>query len=372
MSNRKLMVLSIIAAVMVLLTVTQRIHENQVPQRDYVSGSYLIQGLDTPQVSSILIGIGEEAVKLKRKGNGFVVASKENYPAVMSKINKLVRTCLDIRTINKVTSDASNHSDLEVTEDKARSLVKFFRTDPNEGEQLITGVVVGKTESQTNQVYVRKADSDEVYTVKTAPVVRKSSLDYVEKEIVNIIKEKVKSVTVSSAEGSYVLRVDDGNDSKIILEGLPEGREIHDSNCESVLSALSFFSFSDLRSASSMPDLKFDRSYVSELNDTVVYSFDIAQSEGKSYVKCTANYSGDKLIIEDLSKLAEMEAKITASGNARKFTQRHAGWIYEISDWKAKNLMRKFEDLLKVKEEPSVSEETESEVGPKAEGEEAK
>jgi hypothetical protein len=366
------MILSIVAGVMVLLTVTQRIHENQVPERDYVSGSYLIQGLDSPQVSSILIGSGVDAVKLKRKGNGFVVASKDDYPAVMSKINKLVRTCLDIRTINKVTSDASNHFDLEVVEDKARTLVKFFRADPNEEDQLITGVVVGKTETQTNQVYVRKADSDEVYTVKTAPVVRKSSLDYVEKEIVNIIKDRVKSVTVSSSEGSYVLRVEDGNDSKIILEGLPEGREIHDSNCESVLSALSSFSFSDLSSASSMPDLKFDRSYVSELNDTVVYSFDIAQSDDKSYVKCTANYSGDKLIIEDPDKLAEIAAKIAASGNARKFSQRHSGWVYEISEWKAKNLIRKFEELLKAEEEPTVSEDLESEVGPKAEGEDAK
>jgi hypothetical protein len=364
MTNRKLMILSIVAGVMVLLTVTQRVHENQVPQREYVSGSYLIQGLDSPQVSSILIGTGVDAVKLERKVNGFVVASKGDYPAVMSKINEVIRTCLDIRTISEVTSDVSNHSDLEVVEDKARTLVKFFRTDPNEGEQLITGVVVGKTETQTKEVYVRLAESDKVYTVKTAPVVRKSSLDYVEKEIVNIIKDRVKSVTVSSPEGSYVLRVEDGNDSKIILEGLPEGRQIHDSNCESVLSALSSFSFSDLRSASSMPDLKFERSYSSELNDTVVYSFDIAESEGKIYVKCTAKYTGDKLIIEDPAKLAEMTAKITASDNARKFTQRHAGWVYEITDWKAKNLMLKFEDLLKVKAEASVSDGTESEVGP--------
>ena len=372
MSNRKLMILSIVATVMVLLTVTQRIHENQVPQRDYVSGSYLIQGLDSPQVSSILIGTGVDSVKLERKGNGFVVASKENYPAVMSKINELISTCLDIRTISEVTSDVSNHSDLEVTEDKARTIVKFFRTDPNEGEQLITGVVVGKTETQTNQVYVRLAESDNVYTVKTAPDVRKSVLDYVEKEIVNIIKDRVKTVTVTSPEGSYVLRVEDGNDSKIILEGLPQGREIHDSNCESVLSALSSFSFSDLVSASSMPDLKFDRSYVSELNDSVVYRYDIAQSDGKTYIKCTANYSGDRLIIEDPAKLAETAAKIEASNNARVFAQKHSGWIYEISEWKAKHLMLKFEDLLKAEEEPSGDEQTESEVGPMAPGGEAK
>ncbi len=364
MNNRKLMILSIVAGVMVLLTVTQRIHENQVPERDYVSGSYLIQGLNSPQVSSIQIGRGVDAVKLERKGNGFVVANKDSYPAVMSKINGLIRTCLDIRTISEVTSDASNHDDLEVVEDKARTIVRFFRSDPNEGDQLITGVVVGKTETQTNQVYVRLAESDTVYTVKKAPVVRKSSLDYVEKEIVNIIEEKVKSVTVSSPEGSYVLRVDDANDSKIILEGLPEGREIHDSNCESVLSALSSFSFSDLRSASSMPDLKFDRSYSSELHSTVVYSFDIAQSEGKTYIKCTAKYTGDRLIIEDPAKLAETAAKIEASNNSREFAQKHSGWIYEISEWKAKNLMLKFEDLLKAEEEPTVSEETESEVGP--------
>lgn len=126
MSNRKLIILSIVAALMIVWAIIQS-HIGVTPARAPSGSSYLLQGLDTAKIASILIGTGEDAVRLIREDNRFVVGNKDNYPAVTSKINDLITSCLDIRTVELMTSNAVNHKELEVTEEKAKSVVKFLK-----------------------------------------------------------------------------------------------------------------------------------------------------------------------------------------------------------------------------------------------------
>jgi hypothetical protein len=181
-------------------------------------------------------------------------------------------------------------------------------------------------------------------------------MDYVDKEIVNIEKDRVVRVTVTSPEGSYTLRIEDSNDATVTLDELPQGRELHDSNSSSVVSALSHFSFSDFDKAGDLPDLKFDRIYESELKNETVYTFAIATSDGKTYVKASAAYVGDRLVIDDPEKREETALRLAASADAKSFAAQHAGWVYEVSEWKAKHLMRNMEDLLEELPEPEEAE----------------
>ena len=48
---------------------------------------------------------------------------------------------MDIKSNELITTLAANHADLEVTENNAQYVVKLF----DEQDQLITGVVIGKT-----------------------------------------------------------------------------------------------------------------------------------------------------------------------------------------------------------------------------------
>jgi len=59
---------------------------------------------------------------------------------------------------------------------------------------------------------------------------------------------------------------------------------------------------------------------------------------------------------ESEEELKKKEAILLAHEAADKFNKKHEGWIYIIPEWKAKNLTRKFDDLIKDKEEPKVEE----------------
>ncbi|MHC4184438.1 MAG: DUF4340 domain-containing protein [Planctomycetota bacterium] len=373
MSDRKLMILGVVAGLMVVLAVGQSYLSKMTSEQKPGGGGYLIQGLETAKISVIEVGKGDNPVRLVRQGNRFVVGTKEDYPAVTSKINSLLTSCLDIRTtMDPITSNPANHESLGVTKDKAQNVVKFL----DGTGQLITGVVIGTSrlpdlDMSKRSTYVRLISSDDVYEAVEVPLPGASAMDYIEKEIVNVDRGDVVRVTVTGPEGSYTLRVDDSNGDNIVLEDLPAGKNIKKSDCEQVMGALSYVSFDDVKKESSLGDVKptFDSTYISELKDATVYTFEIAKAESKTYIKCRAEYTGDTSnILESKEAIEEKEAKLLAHDRADDFNKRHQGWVYELADWTAKKLTRKVEELY----EEEKKEEKADEPAALGGGEEAK
>jgi len=361
MSNKNLTILGIVAVVMVLWAVVQSRISNR-PVAEPAGPVYLIQGLDPSGVDSIVIGTGEAAFTLKRAQSGFVVVDKDNYPAKTSEINSLITKCLDIQTSEFVTDNPANHEDLDVTEEKARSVVKFMTADPN--SSLLTGVIIGKTEELGQGSYVRllssdSASSNKVYVTSNAPWFGGGVMDYIDKELITAKREDIESVTATCLNGQYTLKTKEGSQD-IVLENIPAGKKLKSSEAQSVFTALTSLRFEDVNKISS--DMAFQKQYMCRLKDSTVYALRIAQKEDKTYVSCVAEFT-DKTPVEKASvnqggeveseeELKKKEAKLLARDNALKFTMKHQGSVYEIADWKAKNLTKELADLIEDEEKP--------------------
>jgi hypothetical protein len=313
-------------------------------------------------VNSIVVGTGEDAYTLKNQRGNFVVADKDNYPAKTSEINSLITKCLEIQTSEFVTDNPANHEDLEVTEEKAQSVVKFMKADPN--SSLLTGVVIGKTKELGQGSYVRMLSSDaavsnKVYVTSNAPWFGGGAMNYIEQELITAESEDIESVTVSSQSGQYTLRKKQDSEG-VILDNIPAGKKLKSSDARNVLTALTSLRFDDIKKISS--DMAFDRQYMCRLKDSTVYALRIAQEDDKTYMSCVAEFT-DKTPVEKASidqggeveseeELKKKEAKLLARDNAVKFTTKHNGWVYEIPEWKAKNLTKELADLLEDEEKP--------------------
>jgi hypothetical protein len=355
MSNKKLTILGIVAVLMVLWAVMQSRISNE-SGIEPTGPAYLIQGFDPSGVNSIVIGTGEDAFTLKNQRSGFVVVDKDNYPAKTSEINSLISKCLEIQTSEFVTDNPANHEDLEVTEEKARSIVKFMKADPNSA--LLTGVIIGKTKELGEGSYVRLLSSDtaasnKVYVTPNAPWFGGGVMNYIDQELIAVKQEDIKSVTVSSQNGPYTLTAKEDSQD-VVLENMPAGKKLKSSEAKSVFTALTSLRFDDVKKMPS--DLEFDKQYMCRLKDSTVYALRIAQRDGKTYVSCVAEFT-DKTPVEKASidqggqveseeELKKKEAKLLARDNAVKFTTKHQGWIYEIAEWKAKNLTKELADLI--------------------------
>ncbi len=356
MSDKKLTVLGIVAVFMVIWAVVQS-RVSSRPKTDMDRQAYLIQGLDPVDIDSIVVGTGEDAVTLKRQQGRFVVVNKDNYPAKASEINNLITKSLEIQTSQFVTDNAANHEDLGLMEEKANTLVKFFKPDSS----LLTGVVGGKSKELGQGTYVRLASSDVVYVTPSMPWLGGTAMSYIEQELVSVKREDIVSVTVMTANGKYTLKTTDEGKS-VILENVPAGKKYKSSDGDSVFTALTSLRCDDVKKSSG--ELTFDKQYICRLKDSTVYTLKIAQKDDKTYAVCQAEFTDKTPVMistkaEPEEELKKKEAKLLAQENAIKFTRRHQGWVYEIAEWKAKNLIKELSDLIEDEEKPKEEVEVE-------------
>lgn len=354
MSNKNLTILGVVTVLMVIWAVVQS-RVSSRPRTEPEAPSYLILGLDPTDIGSIVVGTGEDAVTLKRRGRDFVVTNKDNYPAVTSTISELITNCLDIKTAELYTDEAAYHEDLEVTEEKARSVVKFMTPEPN--STVLAGVVVGKSRELGEGTYVRlvssdKALGDKIYVTSNVPWIKDGAMDYIEQELISVNRDDINSVTVSSAGGKYTLKSKEGS-KDIVLENIPAGKKPKSSECDSVFNALSSLRFDDVKRETS--DLSFDRQFVCRLNNSAVYTIKIAQKDSKTYISCQAAFTDTvarPTPDESEEDLKKKEAKLLAWDKVKEFSVKHKGWIYEIPEWKAKNLTKELSELMEDEKKP--------------------
>ncbi len=358
MSDRKLVILGIVAVLMVIWAVVQSRISSR-PRTEPDAPAYLIQGLNSAHIGSIVLGVGEDAVTLKRQGGRFVVSNKDNYPAKTSEISKLITACLDVRIGELYTDDPANHKDLGVAEENAGTVVKFFKPDSS----LLTGVVIAEVGGEKQRTYVRLASSDKVYMAPPPLPIRDSAMHYIDTELIAVKRESIESVTVVSPDDEYTLKVKEDGEG-LVLENMPVGKKLKSNEADRVFTALTNLRFSDVKKKSAESEkLTFDRQFVCRLKDSTVYTVMIAQRDAKTYVSCKADFTDERPAkdrrVESEEELKEKEAKLLAWDRAKEFSVKHQGWIYEIADWKAESLTTKLSDLIEDDQKPKETEKVE-------------
>jgi len=313
----------------------------------------LIQGLVTSKINTIVLGHGEDVVTLKKQKNSFVVTNKDNYPAQTEKINNLIASILDIRINNLITDLPDNHKDLEVIEDKARNVIKFL----DDQDQLLAGVIIGKRDYDRQATYVRRLLSDEaennkVYTASETPYLQTSATSYIDQDLFKVEKKDISRVSLTGPEGTYSITADE-NDKIKMQNPIPPGKKLKSKDCEDVFTAVTDLTFDDVQKESEKTaDLNFDHKFVCTLKDSTVCTFKLAQKGDKIYTKCDAQFTDPvKLTQQDVQNASEEELKkhdekLKAQKAALDFNQKHHGWVYELPSWKARNMIKKFSDLL--------------------------
>ncbi len=363
MSNKKLTILAVVAAVTVVLAVVTSQLNTRKPPVSYKNVN-LVQGFDTGRIATVILKSKDEETKITLSGGRFVVTNKDNYPALINEINGLVAEILDIKTVDLVTDDPTNHTDLGVSEDNARYIVKFLDKDakPIEG---FGGIIISESDPEKQGVYVRLLGEDKVYLIDGSPWPRMSGLDYIDKRLTSAEEDQIKSVKVTYPDGGYTLTKEDDSEEILLEGGIPEGKKFKGSDYKQVFRALTSLQFTDVQKASKVEDPNFDSTYTCTLTDSTVYILQIAAKDDKTFLRADAEFTGDKSVTvkrdgsESDEELKEKEAKLIAIEAAKNFHDRHTGWVYEITSFKADNLKKKLDDLLEdIPEEEKAAEET--------------
>jgi len=370
MSNKKLVLLGIIAVVTAGLAILQTQMGRGVHTADF-SSSPLVEGLDIEAVSAIQVTSeeGSKTLQLTKQEDQFVVADKDNYPANVSKINDLISNCLDIRTTEKITSNPDNHADLKVTESTARYGVAFLDSD---AKPIVT-VLLSDNDPETKVAYARLLSSDDVYAIQSSPWLATGPMDYIDTQLLKVSNDKINNVAVKTPDGSYVLSSPQDS-SDIQLEKMPEGKQYKETVYKTVFGVLNDLRFDDVTKESNAPEgLNFDFTYTCKLYDLTVYKLSIAKEDDKTFVKISADFLDktpvEKTVgeVESDEELKKKEAKLLATDAVKEFNAVHEGWIYRIPSYKAGDLTKSLSDLIEDIPQPKPEETPESAEESKAE-----
>jgi len=347
MSNKRLIILGIIAACMVTWAIVQAQFSNRI-RNSLETSAQLIQGLDPSNIDTISLGTGDKEVTLKRSSNRFVVANKDNYPAESAVINDLISSFMDIKVEELFTENPSNHKDLGVTEEDAFSIIKFFK----QNSELLVGIIVGKGKDQGRGTFVRMIPGNKVYVTLDRPWIKDNVLNYVNRNIVTVNRKDIDSVTVNSSNETYKLKSDDAGET-IILENLPSGKRLKGHDSKNVFTVLDNLRFEDvMKNYAAELELTFNKKYVCRLKDSTVYTIKIAQKDDKTYITCDSEFTDktpvtkEQGVVESEEELKKKEAKLLAQEKAQKMSTRHKNWIYEIAENDAKNLTKQLSELI--------------------------
>ncbi|MBN2210907.1 MAG: DUF4340 domain-containing protein [Sedimentisphaerales bacterium] len=365
MSNKNLTILGIVAILMLAAAVGVTLVGREKSQAP-LPNTYLIPGLQTQNIAKIVLTSGGKPVTLKLEGEQFVIVEKSNYPAKLDAIEKLFNDCMGIKIGDLITDNPANHADLGVTEDKAKTVVRFY----DKTDALITGLIIGNSAEDRPGTYIRLNDQDKVYLCERAPYLRANAADYMDQQLTQVERDAIVKVKVTGPDGTYALTRND--EGKVTLDSVPEGKQPKDSELENVFTVLTGLRFTDVTTDTA--GLTFDYAYFCRLSNATEYTFKLAKKDDKTYLTAMAAYTGavPKGITRDEpeEELKKKEAQLEARDAAEKFNQRHTGWIYEIGNWQAgkmtKSLNEVVEDIPKPEEKTEENNDTPVEPQPDA------
>jgi hypothetical protein len=367
MSSKKLGILAIIAAVMVVWAVVVSNRSEQSTVSKPTRGGYLLQGLDPDDVAKIEVTSNagtEEAKKvtLNRSGGHFVVAQKNNYPAKIDRVNDIFERLLDVKIDEHITDNPENFEDLGLTEEDAQYTIKVY----NASDELVTGLICGDMKSaeggsqrqfpQNSGRFVKIINSNDAYLTRSRLYFGADPINYIDQKLVAVDADKISMVKISSPLSSYTL-TRDPNSSQIVCDKVVS-KKLDQNKAKETFNALSSLRFEDVMKPAEAIEMDFNTGYVCDLDNDQRYTLDIASKGEDYYIKLKSEFTDPNPVtkgsnVESEEELKKKEAKLLAAEEVAKFNSRHNGWVYKLHNWQAEKLTRSAEELVAEEKENS-------------------
>jgi hypothetical protein len=155
-----------------------------------------------------IVGSDERELTLEKRGDGWVVADLDGFPADGSKIEDLFDNLRGLKVRRPVVSGSRYHETFKVGDDDFEARLRLWDDSADDPRiDLILG-----TSPTYRAVHVRLAEENPVYEVQglAAHDVRSDPGTWVDRQLVDVAAEHVVGVTVANDEGSFEIARRDG------------------------------------------------------------------------------------------------------------------------------------------------------------------
>ena len=346
--RRNLLVLAGIALVMVVFAVFALVRQSQEVAPHYQPHSFL-PGLasEVRDVAHIRLVSKSGTVDVQFKPDkGWVVTTHNDYPASFEHVRETLVGLAALETIEPKTARADwlHYLDLDPPPKGEGVAITLQDGQGRTLASIVTGknVEIGDASGAVG-LFVRQADSDQSWLVRSVYQPKADVKEWLDKQVVDVDLARIQEVDVNPADGpSYEIRRDKPNVADLNLVDIPKGREIaYPGVTDGVAGAVTGFTFDDVQ-----PAKNFDFSDGAHVARIVTHTFD-----------------GLTVTVNTIQKGQDYWATVSAEGasgkpqaqkQARTIDSHTSGWAYKLPPYKGHQFMTTLESLLKSPPTPAT------------------
>ncbi len=355
-------------------------------------GEYLIPGLKERinDISAVAVtSAGEtESVSITRDGDGWKVKEKDGYPADVGKLREVLLAIANARKLEQKTANPELYAQLGVAATEAGSGAESGAESEAgadapggslieiSGEDLKYAVIIGNVAQAKNR-YVRMADDQQSWLIDKNPELPPSAAGWLASDLLDIDAPRIRSVNIRHEDGE-TLRLEKASsaDTSYTVLDIPEGRELsYATVANGIAGVLKGLTLDDVRRVNAG---EFSATSVFTTFDGLEISVHRYQDGDTAWIALAAEFvppdvppdepvaaseesaadqgaSNDTAVEqstdESMGESTDAESGETPEEEAANINARHAGWQYRVPDYKGNLLARRWNDILKAKDE---------------------
>ncbi|MCL6609264.1 MAG: DUF4340 domain-containing protein [Geminicoccaceae bacterium] len=300
------------------------------------------------EVATIAVTTEGRKTTVRRTERGWVVEELDGFPVDPTKVQSLARSLVTARLLEPKTDRPERWARLELDADNAKSRARSVVLEDAQG-RAIASVVVGKTRYGAfgpgrGAVYVRRGDEPRAWLADRRIEVPAEPLDWVDRQILDIPREAIASVTLRPGTGEEVVIAKPSREAQeLVLDQVPGGRAADKDKVERLASTLSGLSLQDVRAAGEVPFAQdAPRARFATVDGVVVEAVVHKEGEGDdaSFWVRFAAQTGEPLPGQPA------EGTKPAAEQVAQLAPRLDGWAFKLSRWSAERLVWTRDDLL--------------------------
>ncbi len=298
--------------------------------------------------------------EISKTDKGWVVNNRDGYPANIKAIRIMLNNLAEAKLVEAKTSNTENYFKLgveDISHEKAQGIL-FSLEGLSESNEIIIG---NNGSSGKNTQYIRRKDQQQSWLINKRLNLNRDVTDWLQKDILDIPPERIKTVQIKHPDGSEVNIANDGEEEyEYTLDAsAPEGMKISESEIYQVANALSsmqlrdVMTFSRLNTESITPVVTSFKTYDGLTITTKAYAIELdkfftievdfsAEDIDESAVKAADNTTKHEDIATDAAMHLNPEA---AAELAEKSKQKLSGWAYMLPSITQDSLIKKLESF---------------------------
>jgi hypothetical protein len=338
----------------------------------------------------IKIQTNQETLTLTKSQDQWTVKENDNYPAAINKVRELVLGVGNLKLVEPKTKKPENYARIglqDVTEEDATSthITIIAGSDKKLADLIIGNNKPAKSDVSQKSYYVRKVNDPQSWLVDGNLPDKWQPKDWLDIDIIEIPRERIQRVKVSHEDGELVyIHRDNPNVRDFTLESLQPGEQVTAPyEVNNIATTFTKMTFDDVVSAANA-GVSDKPVYTAILTtfDGLEITFEPFAKDDKHFAKYSAGFNEEaaQRYQETLSQKESAEksdeatttpetppADPHAAGDQKKvelksveevkqevelYNKRWQNWLYQLPEFRVKNIGKKKADLLKKDQRP--------------------